>query len=100
MRHRITVLGAGYAGASAAGYLARQLPPRHFEITVVNAAPDFVARLRLQQRAAGRELRRYGLAEMFAGTAIRLRLARVTAVDAEGRTVTVTDGEGTDRIEY
>ena len=37
---------------------------------------------------------------MFAGTGIRLRLARVTAVDAEHRTVTVADGEGTDRLEY
>ena len=100
MRHRITVLGAGYAGASAAGYLARHLHPNDFEITVVNAEADFVERMRMHQLAAGQDLRRYGLAEMFAGTGIRLRLARVTAVDAEQRTVTVTDGEGTDRIEY
>jgi NADH dehydrogenase FAD-containing subunit len=37
---------------------------------------------------------------MFAGTGIRLRVARVAAVDAGERTVTVTDGEGTDRLEY
>ncbi|GIG88006.1 NAD(P)/FAD-dependent oxidoreductase [Plantactinospora endophytica] len=100
MRHRITVLGAGYAGASAAGYLARHLHPDDFEITVVNAEPDFVERMRLHQLAAGQEPRRHGLAEMFAGTGIRLRLARVTAVDAGQRTVTVTGGEGEDRIEY
>ncbi|GAA3729401.1 FAD-dependent oxidoreductase [Plantactinospora mayteni] len=100
MRHRISVLGAGYAGACAAGYLARHLHPDDFEITVVNAEPDFVERMRLHQLAAGQELRRIGLAEMFAGTGIRLRLARVTAVDAGQRTVTVTGGEGSDRIEY
>src|SRR5258705_2303647 len=100
MRHRITVLGAGYAGTSAAGYLARHLPPDDFEITVVNAEPDFVERIRLHQLAAGHQLRRHGLAKMFAGTGILLRVARVTAVDTQQRTVTVSDGEGTDRIEY
>lgn len=100
MRHRIVVLGAGYAGASAAGYLARHLHPDDFEITVVNAEPDFVERMRLHQLAAGADLRRFGLAEMFAGTGIQLRLARVTAVDAERRTVTVTDAEGAERLDY
>ncbi len=100
MRHRITVLGAGYAGASAAGYLARHLHPDDVEITVVNAEADFVERIRLHQLAAGQHLRRHGLAEMFAGTGIRLRVARVTAVDPRQRTVTVRDGEGTGRLEY
>ncbi|GAB3464233.1 NAD(P)/FAD-dependent oxidoreductase [Actinophytocola sediminis] len=100
MGHRIIVLGAGYAGASAAGYLARNLHPDDVEITVVNAEPDFVERMRLHQLAAGRELRRHELATMFAGTGIRLRVAHVIAVDADHRTVTVTDGEGTDLLEY
>jgi NADH:ubiquinone reductase (H+-translocating) len=100
MPHRILVLGAGYAGGYTAGYLARHLHPDDFEITVVNAEPDFVERLRLHQLAAGRELRRYPLAKVFAGTGIRLRLAHVTAVDAERRTVTIADGEGTDQLEY
>jgi NADH dehydrogenase FAD-containing subunit len=97
MEHRIVVLGAGYAGAFSAGSLARRLHPGDFEITVVNAEPDFVERLRLHQLAAGRDLRHRPLTEVFAGTGIRLRVARVTAVDAEHRTVTVADGEG---IEY
>ncbi|MEV6139903.1 FAD-dependent oxidoreductase [Nocardia sp. NPDC051990] len=100
MKHRIVVLGAGYAGAFSAGYLARQLHSDDFEITVVNAEPDFVERLRLHQLAAGRDLRHRPLAEVFAGTGIRLRLARVTSVDAEHRTVTLADGEGIDRLEY
>src|SRR3569833_3465641 len=98
MPHRIVVLGAGYAGAFAAGSLARRLHCGDFEITVVNAEPDFVERLRLHQLAAGRDLRPRPLTEVFAGTGIRLRVARVTAVDAGNRTVTVADGEGVDRI--
>jgi NADH dehydrogenase len=100
MQHRIVVLGAGYAGAFSAGYLARRLHFDDFEITVVNAEPDFVERLRLHQLAAGQDLRHRPLTEVFAGTGIRLRVARVTDLDAEHRTVTVTDDESIDRIEY
>ncbi|MGH3311421.1 MAG: oxidoreductase, partial [Streptomyces sp.] len=53
MKHRIVVLGAGYAGAFAAGNLARRLSPADTEITVVNAVPDFVERMRLHQLAIG-----------------------------------------------
>ncbi|MEV1122142.1 FAD-dependent oxidoreductase [Actinosynnema sp. NPDC049800] len=97
MKHRIIVLGAGYAGGYAAGQLARRLHADDVEITVVNAEPDFVERMRLHQLAAGQDLRRYDLAELFAGTGIRLRLARVAAVDPEQRTVTLTGG---DRLDY
>lgn len=93
MKHRIVVLGAGYAGAYAAGSLAGRLHPADAEITVVNAEPDFVERMRLHQLAAGQELKRRPLAEMFAGTGIRLRLARVEGLDVERRIVTLNDGE-------
>jgi NADH dehydrogenase len=101
MRHRIVVLGAGYAGTSAAGYLARHLHPDDFEITVVNAEADFVERMRLHQIAAGQRLPRRELAGMFAGTGIRLRVARVTAVDVQRRAVAISDDDGgDDLIEY
>ncbi len=97
MKHRIIVLGAGYAGAASAGYLARHLHPDDFEITVVNAEADFVERMRMHQLAAGHTLKRFGLAKMFAGTGIRLKVARVAEVDAEQRTVVLEEGE---RLEY
>ena len=100
MKHRILVIGAGYAGGYAAGLLARRLSPADTEITVVNAAPDFVERMRLHQLAAGEELGVCTLADMFAGTGVRLRLARVTAVDPERSTVAVTDGYGHDQLAY
>lgn len=94
MKHRIVVLGAGYAGAFAAGNLARRLSPADTEITVVNAVPDFVERMRLHQVASGGDVAFRKLADVFAGTGVRLRLARVTGVDPERRTVALADGDG------
>ncbi|MEV6681624.1 FAD-dependent oxidoreductase [Streptomyces erythrochromogenes] len=96
MKHRIVVLGAGYAGAFAAGSLGRRLSSADVEITVVNAVPDFVERMRLHQLATGQDLAVRGLADVFAGTGVRLHLAEVTGVDPACRTVAVTgeDGDG------
>ncbi|HEU5129488.1 MAG TPA: FAD-dependent oxidoreductase [Glycomyces sp.] len=92
MKHRIVVLGAGYAGASAAGRLARRLRPEGAQITLVNAEPDFVERVRLHQLAAGQDLAPRPLADMFAGTGVRLRLGRVRSVDVERRTAALEEG--------
>ncbi|MEV4489945.1 FAD-dependent oxidoreductase [Micromonospora coxensis] len=100
MTHRIVVLGAGYAGAFVAGNLARRLSRTDTEITVVNAEPDFVQRLRLHQLAAGQRIEAPKLADVFAGTGIRLRLARVTAVDPERQVVAVADADGGGDIGY
>ncbi|MFP8903197.1 NAD(P)/FAD-dependent oxidoreductase [Streptomyces atacamensis] len=101
MKHRIIVLGAGYTGAAAAGRLARRLHRDDVAITLVNADPDFVERVRLHQLAVGRELRPRPLDAMLAGTGVELRTARVTGVDADRRTVAVTDTAGDVReLEY
>lgn len=100
MKHRIVVLGAGYAGCYAAGTLARRLSPADTEITVVNAEPHFVERLRLHQLAAGHEVEPGRLADVFAGTGVRLRLGRVTALHPERRVVTVADADGGGEIPY
>ncbi|WP_458076979.1 NAD(P)/FAD-dependent oxidoreductase [Streptomyces sp. EMB26] len=100
MKHRIVVLGAGYAGAFAAGNLARRLSPADTEITVVNAAPEFVERMRLHQLAVGQDLTFRRLADVFAGTGVRLRLARVTGVAPERRTVSVTGEDGDGELAY
>lgn len=100
MKHRIVVLGAGYAGSYVAGTLARRLSPADTEITVVNAEPDFVQRLRLHQLAAGREIEAPQLSDVFAGTGVQLRLARVTAVDPERQVVAVADADGGGELGY
>jgi NADH dehydrogenase FAD-containing subunit len=100
MKHRIIVLGAGYAGAFAAGNLARRLHTDDVQVTVVNAEPDFVERLRLHQVAAGQDLKVRPLTELFAGTGIQVRVARVTGLDPDHRIVAVTDDNGSDQLEY
>ncbi|GIE29582.1 oxidoreductase [Actinoplanes italicus] len=92
MKHRIVVLGAGYAGAHAAGRLARRLHPADTEITLVNADPYFIQRIRLHQVATGQTVARRPLSDVFAGTGVTLRQARVVAVDPGNRTVTCEDG--------
>lgn len=100
MQHRIIVLGAGYAGAIAAGRLARRLRREDVALTLVNAEPDFVERVRMHQLATGQELTARPLARMFAGTGVTVRVAEVTGVDAEHATVTVTDANGVEELPY
>lgn len=102
-QHRVVVIGAGYTGATAAGRLARRLRSEDVSITLVNAEPDFVERVRMHQLAVGQTLRPRPFDEMFAGTGVTLRLGRVTGIDVDRRTVTVTgtDGaEGPSDLEY
>ncbi|MFI1974796.1 NAD(P)/FAD-dependent oxidoreductase [Streptomyces wedmorensis] len=99
-QHRIIVLGAGYTGAIVAGRLAKQLHREDVAITLVNPEPDFVERVRLHQLAVGQELPHRPFSEMFAGTGVELKLATVTAVDAERRTVAVTAADGAEELAY
>jgi NADH dehydrogenase FAD-containing subunit len=87
MKHRIVVLGAGYAGANTAGRLARRLHRDDVEIILVNGDPEFVERVRMHQLASGQDLRPRPLTDLYAGTGVQVRTARVTAVDVEGKTV-------------
>ena len=100
MKHRIIVLGAGYTGAVAAGRLAGRLHREDTAITLVNAEPDFVERVRMHQLAVGQDLKPRPFSEMFAGTGVELRLAKVTGIDVDRRTVAVIDAEGTAELEY
>ena len=100
MKHRIIVLGAGYTGAVAAGRLARRLRPEDVAITLVNAEPDFVERVRMHQLAVGQDLRTRPFSEMFADTGVELKLAKVTGVDVDSRTVTVDGATGAQELAY
>ncbi|MET8727006.1 FAD-dependent oxidoreductase [Streptomyces parvus] len=99
-QHRVVVIGAGYTGATAAGRLARRLRGEDVSITLVNAEPDFVERVRMHQLAVGQTLRPRPFDEMFAGTGVELRLGRVTGIDVDRRTVTVTGADGPSDLEY
>lgn len=100
MPHRIIVLGAGYTGAVAAGRLAKRLHREDVAITLVNAEPDFVERVRMHQLAVGQNLKPRPLSEIFAGTGVELRLAKVTTVDVDRKAVAVTDTNGVEELAY
>ncbi|MGW3144042.1 NAD(P)/FAD-dependent oxidoreductase [Streptomyces sp. NPDC001177] len=100
MQHRIIVLGAGYTGATAAGRLAKRLHRDDVAITLVNAEPDFVERVRMHQLATGQDLKPRPFSEMFADTGVELKTAKVTGVDADRRTVAVSDANGAEELEY
>ncbi|WP_326659793.1 NAD(P)/FAD-dependent oxidoreductase [Streptomyces sp. NBC_00385] len=101
-QHRIIVLGAGYSGAIAAGRLAKRLRREDVAITLVNAEPDFVERVRMHQLATGQELAPRPFGEMFAGTGVALKYAKVTAVDPDRKHVTVVDADadGAEELPY
>jgi len=100
MQHRIIVLGAGYTGAIAAGRLAKRLEREDVALTLVNAEPDFVERVRMHQLAVGQDLKPRSLDGMFAGTGVELKLAKVTGVDVDRRTVAVLAAHGAEELEY
>ncbi|MFG2006903.1 NAD(P)/FAD-dependent oxidoreductase [Spirillospora sp. NPDC048911] len=100
MQHRVIVLGAGYTGASAAGRLAKRLRRDEVAITLVNAEADFVERVRNHQLATGQDLKHRPLSEMFDGTGVELRLAKVTGIDADRKTVAIAGANGAEELEY
>ncbi|GII84731.1 oxidoreductase [Sphaerisporangium siamense] len=100
MQHRIIVLGAGYAGAIAAGRLAKRLRREDVAVILVNDEPDFVERVRNHQLAVGQDLKSRPFEEMFAGTGVDIRLAKVSGVDVDRKTVAVADANGTEELAY
>jgi NADH dehydrogenase len=92
----ILVLGAGYAGVTAALRLARKLGPEAgmrglppVRITLVNACDRFVERIRLHQVATGWTAPTYPLSAMVANTGVELRIGRVQRIDLAAREVDV-----------
>ncbi|MFI6977705.1 NAD(P)/FAD-dependent oxidoreductase [Embleya sp. NPDC050154] len=102
MTQRILVIGAGYAGMTAVLGVARRTRKHDVRITLVNPIGRFTERLRLHQRAAGEELADLRIPDMLRGTGIDFVQARVTHVDAAGRTVRLHDDRsiGYDTLVY
>ncbi|MGS2807172.1 NAD(P)/FAD-dependent oxidoreductase [Nocardia sp. MW-W600-9] len=91
-QQRIVVLGAGYAGLSAARRLASKA--RGSTITVVDARAEFVERVRLHQAAAGRPIGRWDLRELLERKGVEFVRAQVTGLDPNAKQVYL-DGEPT-----
>lgn len=92
---RIAVLGAGYAGVTAARLIAKR---SNAAVTLINERDRFQERMRSHQVATGQRMRHIPLHELVKGTSIRLMVDRVTAIDLEKRQVALTTA--TDPVSY
>ncbi|TLS46284.1 FAD-dependent oxidoreductase [Streptomyces montanus] len=92
--HRVLILGAGYAGMSAAIQLAARGRRREdVQVTLVNAQERFTERMRLHMTATGQQLAELSIPELLEGTGARFVRGWVTAIDAGTRTVRIDDDQ-------
>lgn len=90
--NKIVVLGAGYAGLTAAVNLAARTKHRDdVHITLVNATERFTERLRLHQVASGQRVADFHIPELLRDTGVEFVRGWVTGLDATARTVRVDD---------
>jgi NADH dehydrogenase FAD-containing subunit len=94
-KHRIVVLGAGYAGLAAAGRFASKAPDA--QITVVDRRARYVERVRLHQLAAGQRIPEWDLRELLEGKGIRFVQAWATEIDTVTERVIL---DGAPALEY
>ena len=93
----VVILGAGYAGQIAAGRLAqRRLPIR---VTVVDASPVFVERIRLHQVMAGQRIPLRPMPALLP-KGVGFRQGRAVAWDVAGRSLTVAADDGVVTLPY
>ncbi len=83
---KVLIIGAGYAGVTAALRLAR-FPS--VEVTLVNPRDEFVERIRLHEAAAGRKRPAHRLSCLLGKSSVRLVLGTVELIDPHGRTAAV-----------
>lgn len=88
---RVVVVGGGYAGVTAANRLARG----GAEVTLVNARPVFVERIRLHQLVGGSDDAVVDFGEVLAPSVV-LVVAEVERIDAPAGRVVLSSGEGID----
>ncbi|MEV2256103.1 FAD-dependent oxidoreductase [Streptomyces sp. NPDC050147] len=100
INHHVLVLGAGYTGMLCAIRLARRTRRTGIRVTLVNPSPRFTERLRMHQVVAGQELAHHPITDLLDGTGVAFVQGTATAVDAEGRTVTVETPEGPVELPY
>lgn len=92
---RIVVLGGGYSGVMAAGRLAAKLHSKPVEITLVNAAPDFVQRIRFHQLAANQSPQKIAFSDFFKGAGVKFIQGKVTRINPQGHSLTLQNANGT-----
>lgn len=91
-KRRILILGGGYAGLIAAARSARDGSAA--EITLVNARPDFVQRIRLHEALAGSTPRSFSIPKLLARRGVRFVQGFVEALETERQQVVGRDSAG------
>ncbi|GAA1506766.1 FAD-dependent oxidoreductase [Dactylosporangium maewongense] len=87
-RHRVVVIGGGYAGTLAANHLRMRAG---VGITLVNPRPDFVERMRLHQFVAGTADATVGYDRLL-GDGIQLVVDSAMRIDTAARVVLLASG--------
>jgi NADH:ubiquinone reductase (H+-translocating) len=99
-RHRVVVLGAGYAGMSAATRLAKQVRPDTVSVDLVNATGHFVERPRLHQVAVGQTVPGVPLSTLIGKAAVTLTVGWVHRIDLAAHRVDVATNSGPTSLPY
>ena len=94
----VVVIGGGYAGVMAANRLTRR---RDLSVTLVNARPSFVERIRLHQLVGGSDDAVVDYRDVLA-PGVRLVVGTVTRIDAADRSLRLAAGDvlGYDYLVY
>lgn len=94
----VVVVGGGYAGVIAANHLRVN---RDVAVTLVNARPQFVERIRLHQLVTGSDDAVVDFADVLSAD-VRLLVDTAELVDQDSRTVTLASGDtiGYDYLVY
>jgi NADH dehydrogenase FAD-containing subunit len=95
---RVLVVGAGYAGTTAAVRLAGRSGGR-VEVTLVNPRAGFVNRLRLHQIAVGRPVAAPSVRELV-GTGVTVVEGEVVALDPDAGRATVSGPDGVQDVAF
>ncbi|MEX1018253.1 MAG: FAD-dependent oxidoreductase [Litorilinea sp.] len=91
-KHKIVIIGGGYAGLIAALRLAGKAA-NNAEITLINARAGFVQRIRNHQVAAQQPVQQHSIPKLLGRRPVRFVQGRVTALDLARHTATVDNGE-------
>lgn len=98
-KHQIVVIGAGYAGLTAALRVAAKARGAA-HVTLINAADTFVERVRLHQAAAGQKLKARRLEPAIRRRGGEFLQGLVTSIQPNVKTLTVQTSGGTRTIAY
>ncbi|MDL1900913.1 hypothetical protein FBR02_09095 [Anaerolineae bacterium CFX9] len=79
----ILIIGAGYAGMTAALRLSRRTRRRNVKITLINGGTHFVERIRLHQVAAAQTIRQHRITDLLRGTGVTFQQVLILSINPE-----------------